>query len=398
MNFLRLSWHQIAYRPLTALLSLLLMALGAGLISLLLLVRTQLDEQFTRNLNGIDLVIGAKGSPLQLILASVYHIDQPTGNIPLRTADSIARHPLVERAVPLSYGDSYRGYRIVGTDSGFAAMYQLRMAEGRSWAAPFEAVAGAAAARRLHLAPGDTFYSTHGLAGAGEAHEAHAYRITGILEPAGTAADQLILTSLESIWDAHAHEAEDPAGGHEEAPRDITAMLLKFRNPMGLFAIPRGVNAVPGLQAALPAVEVSRLTQQLFPFAKGLQGLAVLIMLTSAVSVLISLYDRLRERRYELALMRVMGAAPWKLAVLLLTEALILALTGAAAGLALSRLGLLALNTWAADTYHYTFRVWTLAAGEAWLLGGAVLLGVLAGLLPGFLAARLDLSRTLADG
>ncbi|TAE60586.1 MAG: ABC transporter permease, partial [Bacteroidetes bacterium] len=128
MNLLLLTWRNLTHRISGALLSLLLLSLGVGIISLLLLIQSQLERHFTDNVKGIDMVVGAKGSPLQLILASVYHIDNPTGNISLSEADSLARNPLIARAIPLSYGDNYQGYRIVGTDSSYVLHYQATVA------------------------------------------------------------------------------------------------------------------------------------------------------------------------------------------------------------------------------------------------------------------------------
>ena len=145
----RLSWHYLWSRPLAAVLNLLVLTLGLAAITLVLLVATQLDKAFERDLSGIDLVVGAKGSPLQLILAGVFHIDVPTGNIPLAEVQRLQAHPMVEQVIPLSLGDSYLGHRIVGTEPAYVAHYAATPAHGRLWQQPMEAVLGASAAQAL---------------------------------------------------------------------------------------------------------------------------------------------------------------------------------------------------------------------------------------------------------
>ena len=261
MNLITLSWKNLRAKPLATLLSLLLLTLGVGIISLLLMLNRQLESQFNRNIQGIDMVLGAKGSPLQLILASVYHTDVPTGNISQQEANRIAKHPLVEWAIPLAYGDSYQSYRILGTTHDYINHYQGELAAGKLWEDEMEVVLGARAAQALALNVGEEFFGTHGLAEDGHAHEAIPYVVSGILKPSNTVLDQLLIGSLEGVWAVHeeveeaeAHDSEEHAEeehDHEEgdeheheestAPaedRDITSMLLHFRNPLGMVTLP----------------------------------------------------------------------------------------------------------------------------------------------------------------
>ncbi|MEM7509690.1 MAG: ABC transporter permease, partial [Bacteroidota bacterium] len=138
MNLFSLSWKNLVAKPLSTALSLILLMLGVSIISLLLLLDKQLQNTFDKNVRGIDMVVGAKGSPLQIILASVYHIDSPTGNIPLKEAEMLIKNPLVEKAIPMAYGDSYESYRILGTDSSYVNHYGGEIAEGRLWKEDFE--------------------------------------------------------------------------------------------------------------------------------------------------------------------------------------------------------------------------------------------------------------------
>ena len=164
MNLLTLSWKNLTFRPLSMLLSVILFALGVGLISLLLLLEDQLEKNFEKNLAGIDLVIGAKGSPLQLILSSMYHIDAPTGNISLKEARPFLNpaHPLIETAIPLALGDSYRGYRIVGSSTEILELYGAKLSTGEPWKYNFDVVLGSAVSESLGIGLNGEFKSSHG--------------------------------------------------------------------------------------------------------------------------------------------------------------------------------------------------------------------------------------------
>lgn len=416
MNLIKLSWKNLAHKPLNTFLSLLLFGLGVGLIIFLFLLQTQVQDKFDKNLAGIDLVIGAKGSPLQLILCSMYHVDSPTGNISLAEAGPFMRpgHPLIERAIPLSLGDNYKGYRIVGTTHDIVDLYSAEIAEGRLWETPMEVTLGANVAAELGLKVGDTFQSAHGLVNDETlAHaDAEPFVVAGILKPGGSVADQLILTPTESIWavhEEHGHEEEEQF--HEEgeehdhdheaeaAPdRQITSLLLTFkaRNYQAL-NLARNINENTNLQAASPAMELNRVYSRLGVGMDALQVLAYVIVAVSALSIFISLFSSLRERRYELSLMRVMGASRKKLFALIVMEGLLLAVLGFALGFLLSHGSMHLLAGFMQESYRYTFTGMTFLSTEVYVLAGALLTGFLAALLPAVQASRTDISRTLAS-
>ncbi len=214
----RLVIGYIRHRPLSAALAIGLVALGTGLLSLLLLLDRQLTAQFDRNLAGVDLVIGAKGSPLQLVTSTLYHADAPTGNVPVAAVAAFARpeHPLIGEAVPLGLGDSYRGRRIVGTTAEFYAWYGATVAEGVLAKADFEVTLGHRAAEATGLKLGDTFQSVHGLDDNPDlAHaDVPGFRVSGILKPTGLVIDELIVTPLATIWKVHG--SHDDEAEHED--------------------------------------------------------------------------------------------------------------------------------------------------------------------------------------
>lgn len=212
MQFLKLAVKNLFHKPLNLALSLILFALGVGLISFLLLFNAQLKEKFEANLAGIDLVIGAKGSPLQLILCNMYHIDNPTGNIKIKDAKPFLNplHPLIKKAVPLSLGDNYRSFRIVGTNHNILSLYGGEIAAGTLWKKDLEVTIGATVAKKSGLKIGDDFVSSHGFDEDPDlAHDHAKFKVSGILKGTGTVLDQLILTNTASIWEMHAHAATE---------------------------------------------------------------------------------------------------------------------------------------------------------------------------------------------
>ncbi len=418
MNLLRLGWKNIRHNPLGTLLSVTLFALGIGLMVFLFLVQKQLDDNFKNNLAGIDLVVGAKGSPLQMILSSMYHIDAPTGNITLGDARPYMnpKHPFIETAIPLSMGDSYREYRIVGTTQEFIHLYDAGLAEGKIWQYNMEATLGANVARELGMKLGDTFSSSHGF--ADDEHAAHdhtEFKVVGILAPTGSVIDQLILTTTQSFWLVHDHAVEEDAHDHDHdhshAPimppnlldepeeKEITSLLLKFkgRNFQAL-NLGRNINEKTDMQAASPAIEINRLYSLMGTGEQVLRMLAIVIIFVSGLSIFISLFSSLRERQYELSLMRVMGAGRGKLFSLIILEGLLLAIIGYVLGLLLGHFAMQIMASTMEDAYKYSFSAWEFLPVEWWLLIGALLIGFLAAVLPAIRAARMDVATTLTQG
>ncbi len=397
MNLLKLAWKNLLADKLSTLLSLILFSLGVGLISLILLLNHQVEDKFERNLAGIDMVVGAKGSPLQIILCNIFHIDFPTGNIPLKQAQGIARNRLVEKAIDLSLGDSYKGYRIVGTIHDYVDLYEGKVADGKLWEDTYEATIGATVAENLGVKVGDTFHSSHGFSEGFEHDDMGAFTIVGVLEPNGTVLDQLVLTGKESVWAMHdAHGMEADSIPLEE--REVTSMLLFFNNKMGNVQLPRFINENTDMQAASPAFEMARLYSMMGQGEYLLQRLAAIIIGVSALSIFISLFKSLRARRYELALMRVSGASPLWLFVLIVLEGLIIAVLGYVIGMILSHGTMEFLSGYLSEEYRYDFTGWLFLPDEGKMFLGALAIGFGAAVVPALLAFTTDISETLSDG
>lgn len=385
------------------------MTFGIAIISLLLLLGKQLQDKFAKNISGIDMVVGAKGSPLQLILSSVYQIDNPTGNVYLSDVQEIAQNPLVKEMIPLSMGDNYQSYRIVGTNKKYFEHFKAQFASGALFKKDLDVVLGAQVALNTGLKVGDTFSSSHGLDAEGEVHDETRYKVSGILEFNNSVIDNLVLTSLNSVWDIHDHKeaehTEEEGEEHEAhdieeedmAKREITSALIKFRSPMGLMSMPRNINQNSKLQAALPSIEINRLFELLGIGIDGLQILAAVIMLISGISVFVSLYNSLKERKYEMALMLSMGASRTRLFLMLLLEGVLLALFGFIAGVVLSRVGIVLISNQLNKKFHFDVNQMNLQTGEIYLFIGALAIGILAAALPSINIYRLNISRTLAE-
>lgn len=333
------AWRYLWARPLGAALNVLLLALGLGSITFLLLVGAQLSKAFDRDLAGIDVVVGAKGSPMQLILSGVLHVDVPPGNIPLKAVRELEKHPMVKSLIPISLGDSLQGFRIVGTSHAYAEHYGATLAQGRQWTAPMEAVLGATVARKLDLKLGDRFIGSHGLGAGGHLHGDNPYTVVGILQPSGSVIDRLVLTDTASVWKVHedytAVDDEDRAVMEEE--REITMALVQYTTPMAALSFPRYVNTSTEMQAAAPALEITRLLSMLGLGTDVLRAFAGVLLLTAGLSVFIALWSAVRERRADLAVLRMLGAAAPKVAALLLCEAVWLAVVASVLGLALGQ-------------------------------------------------------------
>ena len=408
-------------RPLIQVLNLLALSLGVALIVALLLSAGQLRDAAQREARGIDLVIGASGSPLQLVLSSVYHADAPTGNIDAGQWPRWRAHPLVDLAVPLALGDSVGGYRLVGTSPDFARLYGLAPEAGDWWRRPMQAVLGSEAAAGLGLGVGDRFVAAHGLDEAGHQHDDMPVTVVGILPRSGRVIDRLVLTSVETVWRVHGsghahadddhdhdhdheheheHEHEHDHGGSIDIPpgEQVTALLIRYRSPMGHVRLPREVNAVPGLQAAQPATEMARLLDLFRFLLVAAQALALLIVLVAALGMFVSLYQALENRRYDIAVLRTLGATRVRVGLLLLGEALVVALGAAALGTLLGHLAVEAVARLAGGPATVPVSGWLFVPAELWVWPLAVLVALLAAALPAWRAYRTDVAAVLARG
>lgn len=425
----KIAWKNIWFKPLNTALSIILLTASVAIITLLILLQEQFEKKFSDNIDGIDIVLGAQGSPLQLILSSVYQVDAPTGNIDYTEAKKWMKHPFVETAIPLSFGDNYRGFRIVGTTPDYLTKYGAEVKEGKVFTNNFDVVVGSSIAQKLGMKVGDKFFGSHGDAEEGEVHDNQAYIITGIASPTGKVVDNLILCNLQSVWAMHDHEHEEGEEAHDheehdheaatnvhdhdaheghdhdhedvavsEEGKEITAVLVKFRSKMGIVTWPRIIAQNTKMQAASPAIEINRLFSLFGIGLDALKYLAIGIMVISGISIFIALFNTLKERKYEFALLRVNGASRLQLLSLVLIESLLLCVTGFVFGTIVGRVALVFISGSSEDEFKMTFNpfefVWE---KEGYLFLLTIFVGILAAVIPAVKAYSLNISKTLAN-
>src|SRR5207248_439320 len=284
--------------------------------------------------------------PIQLMLAGIFHLDVPTGNISLKSAQELAKDPLIRRVIPLSIADSFRGFWIMGTTPDYIDLYHGALASGRAWNDRMQAVFGATVADRTGLGVGDRFVGSHGLAEGGPIHGDSIYRVTGILKPTGTVLDRLVLVNSESVWFVHEGNITDPEEKKViEDERQVTVLLVQYATPLAAVSLPRKINSETNMQAASPAYETARLFRMIGVGADVIRAFGGVVLATAALSLFIALYHALNERAYDIAVLRTLGARPSSIAWMLMLEALILAVLGGVLGLLLAH-GLAAILGW----------------------------------------------------
>ena len=416
MTLFKLAIANLRAQAMTSVMNVVLLALGTASIAILLIASAQLAATLSKNAAGIDLVVGAKGSPLQLVLAGVYHADVPPGNIPLEATEPWSNHPMVAQSIPLSLGDSYGGFRIVGSNADFLSLYDTPVAEGRLWERPYEAVIGVNVARETGLEVNQFFAGTHGLSEQGQTHEDVPYKVVGLIAESNSTLDNLIVTSLESVWMMHGHDEHDDHEGHGDHDEhddheghedhddhadhvdsdEITLLLIKMASPLGALSLPREINETSQLQAASPAFEIARLLQIVGIGRNWLNAFAGILVVSAALSIFAALYASLRARRHSLAVLRCLGASRFELFYLLLVEGLILTTLGVLLGMGLAHSGIELVGQWLGHASGLSLTGWVWAPSEGILMIGLVLAGALMAMVPAWQAYQTDVATTLS--
>lgn len=427
----RLTSANIKFKPLSAIFNVLLLAMGIAVILTLIHLNDQIDKRFAKDLQGIDLVVSGKGSPLQIILANVFHIDIPTGNIPLDEADKLKANPLIKSAIPVALGDNYNGYRIVGTNTDYIAHYKGELAQGNLFSDEMQVVLGSEVAAKHQNKVGDKIVGAHGLVNSDDLHTDHPYTVVGILKPTGTVLDRLVLTPVESVWHIHEehhhdgdaaegeHHHEDAAHDHDEhedhdaheaghhhddeaesheGEHEITALLISYKSPLAAAQLPRLVNKSSSMQAASPAFEVARLNKLMGTGGDILSAFGALLIGFSAFGLFITLYNAVNERQYDIALMRSLGATRGRIFGYVMTEVLTLGIIGSVMGVILTQVFLRVTATWIHASKHIVLEPSAIfGTPEAYVIIGALMISILAGLIPAVKAYRMNILKTLGQ-
>jgi putative ABC transport system permease protein len=409
---IRLALKSLWSRRLTVGLIVLATALSVALLLGVEKVRTGARDSFAGTVSGVDLIVGARSGSVQLLLYSVFRIGDATNNVSWESYRDVADMPGVAWTVPLSLGDSHRGYRVLGTTTEYFNRYRYRgdralaFADGARFEDLFDAVVGADVAAALGYRVGDRITVAHGVASFIE-HDDKPFRIAGVLEKTGTPVDRTVHVSLEAIEAIH---VDWRGGGRDPAlavtadqvrqmdltPRAITAALVGVESRLGVFALQRRINqyAEEPLLAVLPGLALQELWRIVGVAETALLAVSVMVVVTALIGMAATIFATLEARRREMAILRAVGARPATIAALLAAEAGAIAATGAVLGLALVYAGL-----WVArPLVDAAFGLYLPVAAPGWreaaILVAVAASGVVAGVAPAWRAWRLS----LADG
>ena len=416
MHLLRIALASLANRRFTALLTVFAIALSVCLLLAVERVRTEARASFANTISGTDLIVGARSGSVNLLLYSVFRIGNATNNIRWDSFERFANHRQVKWAIPISLGDSHRGYRVMGTSTAYFEHYRyarsqaLKLAQGRAFADdPFEVVLGAEVAQALGYGLGEEIVLAHGVATISLVkHDDKPFTVVGILERTGTPVDRTLHISLAGMEALHvdwqngmpargdARVSADQARAMDLQPKQITAFMLGLNSKIATFSLQREINEFRGepLLAILPGVALQELWSLMGTAEQALFVVSLFVVLTGLIGMLTAILTSLNERRREMAILRSVGARPWHIASLLVLEAFALALAGVTFGVALLYLGIAGSQGFVQANYGLYLALNAPSAYEWKLLGSILAAAVAMGSVPAWRAYR----QSLADG
>lgn len=405
-SYLRSKWSN-------TLLHITVMMLGFALMTSLLLFSHQMKTRIFNDGAGVDAVVGAKGSGLQLVLSSVQHVDIPTGNITLADYEFIRRHRMVKKAIPISLGDNYKRFRIVGSEPAYINHFNAKFASGKIWTGSMQAVIGANVEKETGLKLGYNFAGAHGLMNKGDVHDDSPYEIVGVLKPTGTVLDRLVVTSLDSVWDVHAdHDHEEDDHDHNEhnhreeddhnhdehehlSEKEITAILVKYRSRSAALSFPRMINSTTSMQVASPAFEMARLLDLVGVGSDMVLYFSIFLVSIAIISVLIGLLNSIRDRRYDLAIFRMLGGSRIKIMAIVLIEGMLIIVISSLLGVLAGHIFMELIGSLTNKGFEIGIKGFVLFK-DIWIAWVVVLLlSIIVCLIPAFEAYKTDIKKTL---
>ncbi|MEF1289470.1 ABC transporter permease [Vibrio sp. M260118] len=408
---LTLAWKSVRNRKVTAILTILTVAISVVLLLGVERIRTQAKESFANTISGTDLIIGGRSGQVNLLLYSVFRIGNATNNIDWKSYQEFSQHRSVDWAIPISLGDSHKSFRVMGTNHSYFEHYQygkkqnLTFKQGREFERLFEAVIGADVARSLNYTIGSEMIIAHGISDVGfSRHENTPFKVVGILAPTGTPVDKTVHVSLEAIeaihvgWESGANLGNNPTAQQLEAmdfkPNQITAMLVGLKSKIQTFALQRQINTYPKepLSAIMPGVALHELWGMMSVAEQALMAVSVFVVVAGLLGMLSSLLTSLQERRREMAILRAMGARPRHVFSLLILEASVLTFIGLLVGIAGLYVMLSIASPIIQQSYGINLQISALSHYEWLLLAAVQLAGTIIGFIPAFRAYRQSLS------
>lgn len=408
---LTLAWKSVRNRKVTAILSILTVAISVILLLGVERIRTEAKSSFANTISGTDLIVGGRSGQVNLLLYSIFRIGNATNNIDWKSYLEFSQHPAVDWAIPISLGDSHQGFRVMGTNHQYFAHYRygkkqnLAFTQGREFNGLFEAVIGAEVARTLNYQIGSDMVIAHGISDVGfSRHDTLPFKVVGILAPTGTPVDKTVHVSLQAIeaihvgWESGANLGNTPSAEQlaniDFQPQQITAMMLGLKSKIQTFALQRQINTYnkEPLSAILPGVALHELWTMMSVAEQALMAVSVFVVVAGLLGMLSSLLTSLQERRREMAILRAMGARPRHVFSLLILEASVLTFVGLIVG----TIGLYAMLALAAPLIQQTYGINLSLSGlsyyEFLLLAAVQLAGTTIGFIPALRAYRQSLN------
>ncbi len=407
----KLAWKSLMNRKATALLTILTVAISVVLLLGVERIRTQAKDSFANTISGTDLIIGGRSGQVNLLLYSVFRIGNATNNIDWKSYQEFANHRSVDWAIPISLGDSHRGFRVMGTNHSYFEHYQygskqsLTLSEGREFNELFETVLGSDVAKQLGYKIGSEIVIAHGITDVGfSRHDNLPFKVVGILAPTGTPVDKTVHVSLAAIeaihvgWESGARLGPTPEAealkAREFQPKQITAMLVGLKSRIQTFSLQRQINTYPKepLSAIMPGVALHELWSMMSVAEQALMAVSGFVVVAGLLGMLSSLLTSLQERRREMAILRAMGARPRHVFSLLISEASLLTFAGIISGVAGLYSILALLQPIIQQNYGIHLTLTALSSYEWMLLGFVQCAGIVIGFIPAFRAYRQSLS------
>ncbi|MCS0430678.1 ABC transporter permease [Vibrio diabolicus] len=407
----KLAWKSLINRKATAILTIMTVAISVILLLGVERIRTQAKDSFANTISGTDLIIGGRSGQVNLLLYSVFRIGNATNNIDWKSYQEFANHRAVDWAIPISLGDSHKGFRVMGTNLSYFEHYKfgskqpLTFSEGREFNGLFETVLGSDVAKQLGYHVGSEIIIAHGISDVGfSRHDNLPFKVVGILAPTGTPVDKTVHVSLEAIeaihvgWESGARLGPTPKAqdlkNRDFQPKQITAMLVGLKSRIQTFALQRQINTYPKepLSAIMPGVALHELWGMMSVAEQALMAVSGFVVIAGLLGMLSSLLTSLQERRREMAILRAMGARPRHVFSLLISEASLLTAAGIVTGIA-GLYAILAIVQPIIQQHYGIHLTLSLLSPYEWMLLGFVqCAGIVIGFIPAFRAYRQSLS------
>lgn len=422
MNLFQIVLKNIRQRKLSAVLTVISTLLGVALVIAILVIKQESAEAFNQTATGYELIVGPKGSPLQLTLNTIYHIGLPVNNMPVKTYELLAKDKRVKLAIPYVMGDNYKNFRLIGTTQNIFTQFEYQkgkkysFASGRAFENENEAVIGSDVADKTGLKIGDSFIGSHGVEAYehAEEHDENKFTVVGILNKTFTPNDKVIFIPMESVWDMHYHRLEGNADtihtGHKHAieqehsipeeRKTITSVLVSLKSPVYFDLLRRQINddKFQGLnaQAVIPVLEIMQLFEIIGNINSVLLIVAYLVIFVAVISILVSIYNSINERKRDIAIMRALGASKGTIFGIIILEGLFISFVGAVLGLLMGHLAVYVFSPLISAKTGILITGMTFNIFELYLILGTIILAMLVSILPAVKAYQTDVAKNLS--